>query len=178
MYFTSYFSDFSLSQALEPYDLTSANFLPLVRQKYSQLHKKTPFILFKFYLFYIIFTNFVTHKKLSDIRYKSTYCVASDNELHVLLYIINSNTICRPIYRISEGFFFVCYNLCENEVKYVTLFLCKSHFMWVYRANNMVNIVLFVFISSKLHILTGDSWCDRCWLNIDFQILFEWLSNA
>lgn len=106
MYFTSYFSDFSLSQALEPYDLTSANFLPLVRQKYCQLHKKTPFILFKFYLFYIIFTNFVTHKKLSDIRYKSTYCVASDNELHVLLYIINSNTICRPIYRISEGFFF------------------------------------------------------------------------
>lgn len=143
------------------------------------MHKKTPFtsILFKFYLFYSIFTNCVTYKNPSDTRYKSTYFVATENELHVLLLIISSNTICRPIYRISKFFFRVLQSLWKWS-KICNPFFLHESFLWVYRANNMVNIVFLVFISLKLHILTWDSWRDRCWLNIDFQILFEWLSNA
>lgn len=131
------------------------------------MHKKTPFtsILFKFYLFYSIFTNFVTYKKPSDIRYKSTYCVATENGLHVLLLSISSNTICRRIYRISEGFFFVCNNLCENKVKYVTHFLCISHLCEF--IEQTIWWILYFWCASYLN-----------WGQLTWQVLIEhWFSN-
>lgn len=141
------------------------------------MHKKLHLLVyFLNFIYFTLFSQTVWHTKIPQIQGIS---------LHILL-LLKMSCMCYcslsvaiqyvDLYTVYPSFFFVCYNLCENKI--CNPFFLHESFLWVYRANNMVNIVFLVFISLKLHILTWDSWRDRCWLNIDFQILFEWLSNA